>query len=392
MAFYYLNHDSFGKTTNRAGAAAHNVRYNGDLSKTQLNEFLSTNEQYLAEHGVHRPEGEIEAHLAQLRQGRSPIGNAAHGTEHELTRSAAANAAYNARDEATYAVRSHVIPSDPQEAQAWFQEQERGERKNARMSDRFIGAMPRSLSPEQCLDVAEDFCRTVTQNRVPWHFALHLELDKKNDPDWNPHAHIIFRDRDIETGKRFLHTTAGGKERKELDAKGIEWWDTTKLREAWADALNRGFERYHINDHADHRSYKKQGIDKTPGIHLGPKANAVKRKGLTPESKDFTKGKRRILYTGLDNGTRADHNEQLKQASQEPKRDIHPQLRLLLDFRSSLQDCIRWQGPIAARYRSIRLSLPTSFGRHIPMACLLLFHWLSSSKASIAWRIMRAIA
>ena len=54
----------------------------------------------------------------------------------------------------------------------------------------------------------------VTQDRnVPWHFALHLELDKKNEPDWNPHAHIIFRDRDIETGKRYLYTSAGPKER-----------------------------------------------------------------------------------------------------------------------------------------------------------------------------------
>ena len=45
------------------------------------------------------------------------------------------------------------------------------------------------------IGVVEGFCRTVTGDHIPWHFALHLELNKKNDPDWNPHTHIIFRDR-----------------------------------------------------------------------------------------------------------------------------------------------------------------------------------------------------
>ena len=203
-SLYSFNHDSFGKTTNRAGAAGDNVRYNADLSKTQMAAYLAANAQYLKEHGTHRPEAEIEAHLAELRQGRS----------------AAENAAYNAREEAVYAIRSHVIPGPAQEAAAWFDEQEKNERKNARMSDRFIGALPRELMPEQCIAAVEKFLRDVTQDRVPWHFALHLELDKKNEPDWNPHAHIIIRDRDIETGRRVLYTTAGSKEREQFAAKG----------------------------------------------------------------------------------------------------------------------------------------------------------------------------
>ena len=88
-------------------------------------------------------------------------------------------------------MRSHVIPPGPKEAEAWFREQEKADRKNARMSDRFIGSLPRELTPEQCIEAVERFCRDVTQDRVPWHFALHLELDKKNEPDWNPHAHIV---------------------------------------------------------------------------------------------------------------------------------------------------------------------------------------------------------
>lgn len=68
-----------------------------------------------------------------------------------------------------------------------------------------------------------------------------------------------------------------------------------------------------------------------PGVHLGPKANALKRKGITPKSKDFTRAKGQILYTVIDNGTRADHNERLKQASQRPKKAIHPELTRLAE-------------------------------------------------------------
>ena len=48
-------------------------------------------------------------------------------------------------------------------------------------------AAPRT-SAEQCIEAVEAFWRKVTQDRIPWHFALHLELDQKNEPDWNPHT------------------------------------------------------------------------------------------------------------------------------------------------------------------------------------------------------------
>ena len=128
--------------------------------------------------------------------------------------------------------RSHVIPPEPKEAEAWFREQEKGDRKNARMSDRFIGALPRELTPDQCIEAVEKFCREVTQDRVPWHFALHVELDKKNEPDWNPHAHIIIRDRDLRPAAAFF--TRRPDPGSAFAAKGIETWSTRDFREEWA--------------------------------------------------------------------------------------------------------------------------------------------------------------
>ncbi len=304
MAIYSFNHDSFGLTTHRPGAAADNIRYNNDLSKTQMTAYLTANAKYLDEHGVHRLDSEMDVHLTELRHGRS----------------AAENAAYNAREDACYAVRSHIIPPGPNEAEAWFRAQEQGERKNARMSDRFIGALPRELAPEQCIAAVEKFCRDVTQDRVPWHFALHLELDQRDQPDWNPHAHIIFRDRDIETNRRFLYTSAGPKERAHLLAKGAPFWTTSAFREKWSAEMNHALERAGHDARVDHRSLKEQGIDRDPQIHIGPASQNAARKGHPFDSRDRQIANRTIPYSLLDRGTRAEHNGEIVQGNRHPGR------------------------------------------------------------------------
>jgi MobA/MobL family len=276
MAIYSFNHDSFGKTTNRVGAAGDNAAYNAREKETRL---ADDNKRDFSD--------------------------------------AARNAAYNAREEVTYAVRSHVIPQNPKEAEAWFRNQEQGERKNARMSDRFIGALPRELTPEQCIEAVEKFCRDVTQDRVPWHFALHLELDKKNEPDWNPHAHIIFRDRDIDTGRRYLYTSAGPKERAELTAKGIDFWTTKDFREKWSDGMNHALERAGHDVRIDHRSLKEQGIDREPQIHIGPASQNAAKKGHEFESQDRQHADRTIPYSLLDEGSRAEHNARIVEGNKQ---------------------------------------------------------------------------
>jgi hypothetical protein len=273
MAIFSFNHDSFGKTTNRAGAAGGNAAYNSRESETRLD--------------------------------RGQDGTAA------------GNAAYNARAEVTYAVRSHVIPVDPKEAEAWFREQEKNDRKNARMSDRFIGALPRELTPEQCVEAVERFCRDVTQDRVPWHFALHLELDKRDDRDWNPHAHIIIRDRDIETDRRYLHTSAGPKERVKLAEKGLHAWTTKDFRVEWERQMNHALERAGVEARVDHRSLKEQGIDREPQIHIGPGSQKAAEKGHEFASRDRQAGDRTIPYSLLDQGSRAEHNQRIVDANRE---------------------------------------------------------------------------
>ncbi|WP_454770857.1 MobA/MobL family protein [Escherichia coli] len=43
-------------------------------------------------------------------------------------------------------------------------------------------------------------------------------------------------------------------------------------RASWADHANRALANAGYQEEIDHRSYERQGLEKTPGIHLGKSA------------------------------------------------------------------------------------------------------------------------
>ena len=57
--------------------------------------------------------------------------------------------------------------------------QENISRENTRVSDRFIIALPRELTPEQCIENVSEFCKATTRNPMPWRFVLHAEFKGK---------------------------------------------------------------------------------------------------------------------------------------------------------------------------------------------------------------------
>jgi chromosome segregation ATPase len=63
----------------------------------------------------------------------------------------------------------------------------------------------------------------------------------------------------------------------------VEW------RKSWADVNNRMFERKGLDDRIDHRSYKDQGIDKEPMIHLGVEASAKEKRGKKTRRGDINR-------------------------------------------------------------------------------------------------------
>jgi MobA/MobL family. len=68
-----------------------------------------------------------------------------------------------------------------------------------------------------------------------------------------------------------------------------DWNEQTKAedwRKAWADSVNAALEKANHADRIDHRSYKRQGIEQIPTIHLGVTAAALERKGICTERGD----------------------------------------------------------------------------------------------------------
>lgn len=169
---------------------------------------------------------------------------------------AGAYARYITRNEACTVILGARMPLDRQ-IYAWLDSEERSDRRNARVIDRVIVALPSELSRDQNIELLQAYCERLTDGRASWSAAIHHE---PGDAD-NPHAHIIFRDRDVDTGRRVMMTSEPG--------------STERLREVWENEVNKALERAGFEARVDRRSLADQGIDREPQIHVGPGAQRL---------------------------------------------------------------------------------------------------------------------
>jgi hypothetical protein len=222
----------------------------------------------------------------------------------------AAHCSYITRHGAATEIMGERMPTTSQAACDWLVGQENNDRKNARIIEKIIIALPRDeMTHAQRAELVRDFAEKVTKGRAPWLAAIH---DSERDKD-NPHAHIIIRDRDHETGRRVLMAS----ERESTEA----------LRVAWERTCNRHLEALGLDVRIDRRTNEARGIDREAEIHVGPKANAMEEKGRAGESKPrevaqaFGNADGAIIidYPGIDAGrTRAEANEQIKRRNAAP--------------------------------------------------------------------------
>ncbi len=67
-------------------------------------------------------------------------------------------------------------------------------------------------------------------------------------------------------------------------ADTTDWNDRGKAeewRKLWADYVNRSLAERGIHEKLDHRSYKRQGIEKIPSVHMGAAASQMERRGIS---------------------------------------------------------------------------------------------------------------
>ncbi|MBJ3457182.1 MobA/MobL family protein, partial [Salmonella enterica subsp. enterica serovar Agona] len=59
-----------------------------------------------------------------------------------------------------------------------------------------------------------------------------------------------------------------------------------QTREAWADHANRALERAGHDARIDHRTLEAQGIERLPGVHLGPNVVEMEGRGIRTDRAD----------------------------------------------------------------------------------------------------------
>ncbi|MBR2118591.1 MAG: MobA/MobL family protein [Afipia sp.] len=237
--------------------------------------------------------------MAIFSLNHSTVGRTTHAP-----RTASANARYITREEACTQVLGSRMPTERDELYAWLVGQEDKDRKNARVIDKVMVALPRELTHAQNAELVTEFAEGLTKGRASWVAGIH---DGIGDAD-NPHAHIILRDRDFETGKRVM----------ELSEKG----STERIRIAWEERVNTALVRAGFEVRVDRRTLEAQGLKREAEIHVGQAARQLTERGERPDSTPREVG--RIVdgglkpividYPSIDGGkTRHEANDEIKE-------------------------------------------------------------------------------
>lgn len=115
-------------------------------------------------------------------------------------------------------VGSLNAPSNYYQAQDWLTAHYSAGRKNARVWTRFILNLPHDLSHAQRVALIKSYLGALSQGRAQFLWAVH-------DDTAAPHAHVVYVDKDIHSGRRVAQLT---------ERSSVHRW-----RKVWEDCCNR---------------------------------------------------------------------------------------------------------------------------------------------------------
>ncbi len=136
-------------------------------------------------------------------------------------------------------------------------------------------------------------------------------------------------------------------------------WNSKENAKIWrkdlADTINATNEQLGIAVHWEHRSFKEQGIDREPTIHIGAVANALERKGIQTERGNIN---REIIKNNL-------LLEQAKEILMLAKQELHSaQYAKIKNAAVSVKNEVM-EMIAKVRERKGRLDLPIVSGKHL---------------------------
>ena len=292
-------------------------------------------------------------------------------------------------------VHSEILlpPNAPREyadrAALWNAVELAEKRQDAQLARMLKASLPNEWSYELAEEVVRDYVqRNFVDKGMCADWAIH---DSENDKGQrNLHIHVLLTMRPLtEKGewgakqKKIYDLDENGEKipvidkktgQQKVDKRNRKQWkchtaDSTdwssqenakKWRKDLADTINAANERLGIALHWEHRSFKEQGIDKEPTIHIGAVANALERKGIQTERGNIN---REIIKNNL-------LLEQAKEMLMLAKQELHSAQYATYKSTQIKNTAVSVKNEVMemiakVRERKGRLDLPIVSGKHL---------------------------
>lgn len=175
------------------------------------------------------------------------------GRSNDKPGTAGAHIRYITRASAKPSLICARMPHNRYAAERWINAEEQADRVNARVCDKLILALPRELNARQRATLTRSFAEKLTKGRAPWYAAIHSSGNDRH----NPHAHLVIRDRDVETRKRVIGMSEMG--------------STQFVRKLWCDVANDHLAMAGLEERISHERLIVQKIKRYPQKPRGPK-------------------------------------------------------------------------------------------------------------------------
>ena len=190
---------------------------------------------------------------------------------------------------------AHAPPEFQNRSTLWNSVEEIEKSATAQLAREIEVALPVELSRAEQLALVRAY---VKDNFVSAGMCADFAIHDKGTG--NPHAHIMLTIRPLKEdgtwgakcrkvydldsqGQRIPDGKGGWKSHREDTTDWNQRSNAEKWRAAWAAYTNRALEAAGRPERIDHRSYKRQGVDKIPSIHMGSAASQMERRGIQTE-------------------------------------------------------------------------------------------------------------
>lgn len=194
----------------------------------------------------------------------------------------------NDHDEVLYSQSGNMPVFAAADELAYWDAADLYERANGRLYRSLEYALPIEPDSDVRQELATSFAEELTnEEQLPYTLAIHAGKGH------NPHCHLLISERrndgvnrPAELWFRRHNSTApqqgGAKKTASMVTKGWLY----NARERWSALANRVLQAAGVDARIDHRTLAEQGIDRIPGIHLGPNVAEMTRKRIPTDRAD----------------------------------------------------------------------------------------------------------